>query len=393
MTGAPRRVAVDLERLRSERYSKVQTELQSRGIAAAVLTDPINIRYATGATLMTLWSAYNLVRYVVVPVAGEPTIFEVAEAVHCSQKLWQDVRPARYWQYRFAGAEAADEARAWAAELGAVIYDRGLRDGQIALDAADLFGFRALESEGFHLGNADEPLQAARRLKTDDEIELMRESAAVCEAALYALETEIRPGVTEHALLAHFWHKMLSLGGEYCYTRIVNSGDRTNPWFNEASTRVVRPGDLVAIDTDMIGPEGYACDCPGHSLCGGRATSNQREAYHVALDFVEGVTALLEPGLSYRELAARVPEMPKDYRPYPAILHGLGLDDEGPFIGFPNGSMTIPDGYFQPGMVVCVEAYAGKLGAQDGVKLENELLITDGGGIPLSHYPYCEALR
>jgi Xaa-Pro aminopeptidase len=391
----PRRVVVDLSRLRSERYRKVQGELQSRDIAAAVLTDVINIRYATGASLMTLWSAYNLVRYVVVPAVGEPTIFEVAEAVHRTEKLWRDVRPARYWQYRFTGAEAADQARLWAAELGSVLRERGLRDEQLALDTADVLGFRALEAEGFHLVDADEPLQAARLVKTDDEIELMKESAAVGETALYALETEIRPGVTERELLAQFWHKMLNLGGEYCYTRLVNSGDRTNPWFNEATARVVRPGDLVGVDTDMIGPEGYACDVSRTFLCGERATSSQREAYRVALDFVEGITALLEPGLSYRELAARIPQLPEAYReqPYPDIVHGLGMDDESPFIGFPNGTMLVPDGYLQPGMVLCVEGYAGRVGAQDGVKLENELLITDAGCIPLSRYPYCAALR
>jgi hypothetical protein len=51
---------VDFEGLRRDRLHKVQTEMQSRDIGALLLTDTINIRYATGVSVMPLWSATNL---------------------------------------------------------------------------------------------------------------------------------------------------------------------------------------------------------------------------------------------------------------------------------------------------------------------------------------------
>ena len=49
-------------------------------------------------------------------------------------------------------------------------------------------------------------------------------------------------------------------GGEYVEARLLSSGPRTNPWFREAGDRRIESGDLVAFDTDLIGPAGYLAD-------------------------------------------------------------------------------------------------------------------------------------
>src|ERR671912_1852333 len=67
---------VDLERLRGDRLRKVQTEMRVRETGALLLTDPINIRYVTGVSVMPLWSATNLAHYVLVPAEGSPVVFE-----------------------------------------------------------------------------------------------------------------------------------------------------------------------------------------------------------------------------------------------------------------------------------------------------------------------------
>ena len=45
-------------------------------------------------------------------------------------------------------------------------------------------------------------------------------------------------------------------------------------------------------------------------------------------------------------------------------------------------------GCFEVGMTLCVEAYIGAVGGHDGVKLEEQVLITDSGAVPLSTYRY-----
>ena len=75
------------------------------------------------------------------------------------------------------------------------------------------------------------------------------------------------------------------------------------------------------------------------------------------------------------------------------MLHGVGTDDEPPFLAFPDepGAEKL-EGEFKENMVVSVEFYAGGVGGQDGVKLEDEVWIGPDGPVMLSLYPYEEKL-
>lgn len=382
---------VDFSRLRRERLAKVQREMAARDIGALLLTNLMNVRYCTGISIMPLWMATNLAHYVLVPAQGDPVIFEYGNAAFRVEPFWPGVRPARYWQSRFADAAAPQESERWAVEIKATLKELGLTGGKLGVDPLDFYGFAALHQQGLHLTDADESMQAARIIKTADEVELMRQSCAVAEAALYEMQTAICPGITENELLATFWGRMLALGGEHCFTRLVVSGYKTNPWFNEAGSKMVRPNDLVAIDTDMIGPEGYACDISRTFLCGDRASAAQQEAYRVAHDFVQAGVELLRPGVSYHEFLHKAPKLPEAYYPqrYSVLLHGVGMDDEPPAIPFSSETLiAMPEGEFQENMIVSMECYAGKVGAQDGVKLEDEVWITKDGPVVISLYPY-----
>jgi|TARA_B100001964_G_scaffold148797_1_gene163942 Xaa-Pro aminopeptidase len=57
-----------------------------------------------------------------------------------------------------------------------------------------------------------------------------------------------------------------------------------------------------------------------------------------------------------------------------------------PFVDDPLCGSVMPDGEFQENMIISVEFYAGKVGEQDGVKLEDEVLITADGLVLLSLY-------
>lgn len=394
-TGTLLERGVDFERLRRERLEKVQAGMRSRGIGALLLTDTMNIRYTTGVSVMPIWTATNLAHYVLVPAEGSPVVFEMARAKFRAEEFFPDVRNAYHWQARFAEQMAPERSAEWAKEIKSVLEDWGVAGAWLGVDCLDYHGFTALQGQELRLADADEPMEAARVIKTLDEIELMRQSAAVCEAALYDLEQAIRPGVSEHELLGVFQQKLISLGGEHCFTRLLSTGHKTNPWFHEAGSKLVRPGDLVAFDTDATGPEGYICDTSRTFLCGDKPTPTQRDAYKAAYDFVQELASKLRPGLSYGELLEDLPDYPSAYKEqrYPFVLHGVGTDDEPPFLAFPDepGAERL-EGGFRENMVVSVEFYAGAVGGQDGVKLEDEVWISAGGPVMLSLYPYEEKL-
>jgi len=250
--------------------------------------------------------------------------------------------------------------------------------------------------------DADEPIQHAHHVKTHDEVALIRRSCAVAEAALFDMQQAIRPGISENELLGVFWGQMQALGGEHCSTRLIVSGERTNPWFYEASDRIVRPSHLVAIDTDMIGPHGYLCDISRTFLCGEKANDVQREAYRVAHDYIQQVMSLCHAGVAYRTLMERAPKCPEAYQEqaYSCMIHGDGMDDETPFLPYPHdlAKMNLPPSHLTDnmvlteGMVLSVEFYAGKKGKRDGVKLEEQILITSSGPLLLSNYPHDDRL-
>ena len=365
--------------------------MAAHGLGALVLTDIVNIRYCTGVAVMPLWTAVNIAHYVVVPVTGDPVIFEYGGAEFRQRAFWPDVRPSMFWQARVTDADSPGKAAAWARQIQGVLAERGLAGEKIGIDVLDYNGYAALQAHGLTLADADRAMSAARIIKLPDEVELMRRSCAVVETALADMEQAIRPGITENELLASFWHRILALGGEHCFTRLIVSGHKTNPWFHEADDKAVEPGDLVAIDTDTIGPEGYVADFSRTFLCGDRPSAAQQEAYRVAHDFVRGCAELIKPGLAFSDFVARCPPLPAAYREqaYGVILHGIGVDDESPNIPLPGDPYTeMPDGEFQENMVVAVECYAGKVGARDGVKLEDEVWVSAEGPVVLSRYPY-----
>ena len=73
---------------------------------ALVLTDIVNIRYCTGVSVMPLWTAVNMAHYVVVPVEGDPVIFEYGGAEFRAREYWKDVRPSLFWQARVTDADS-----------------------------------------------------------------------------------------------------------------------------------------------------------------------------------------------------------------------------------------------------------------------------------------------
>lgn len=73
---------------------------------------------------------------------------------------------------------------------------------------------------------------------------------------------------------------------------------------------------------------------------------------------------------------------------YPFIAHGGGLGDEYPVIAFSDHH----DGELEDGTVLSVEAYVGVEGEDEGLKLEEQVLVTSAGVQVLSHAPHDEYL-
>ncbi|MEX2649473.1 MAG: Xaa-Pro peptidase family protein [Alphaproteobacteria bacterium] len=389
----PNVTEIDLPRLRANRLARLQAAMKRHDIPICLFYNPANIRYATGTDVMGVWTATTLARYCLVAATGAPILFEYLTSIHVAQKLVKDVRPALSWQY--AGTRGLESAKGWAKSIKGAMAELGCKGAPLAVDKLDGFGFMALQDAGIKVTDPSPATVDAREVKTPEEVQLMILNGAIADVLLAEFEAAIRPGIREYELLAVLNDALFSHHGEFMFTRLVASGPNTNPWMSEAHDKIVQPGDLVGIDTDANGYEGYVLDVSRTFLCGDEGTPGQKEAYRIAYDCVNGMRELMKPGMTFTEFGHKAPKLPPAYknRRYSSMVHQAGLEDEGPGIPYPDDTRKgaepkIADREIRENMIFNLECYAGKEGVPYGVKLEDQVLVTKTGCVALNTYPF-----
>lgn len=383
--------------LLESRQRRLRAVMRARGVSALLTSDPINIIYGCGVRNMTVFGMMGPSRFLLLFSDGPSVLFEFAGSEHLARGVStvDEVRPAPGITAN-SGPGFQASVRAFAAELVADCRRQmGARKGMttaLAVERVDFLLTDALRAEGLVLQDATEVFLDARRIKQPEELWVLREAVTRVEQAVGCVERALRAGMTEVAVWAAFHHDLIARGGEYVSTRLLQSGPNTFPYFQEAGERVLRDGDLLCIDTDAIGYGGYAVDLSRTFLCGDREPApRQRVLYGRAHEQLQHNAALLVPGRTYEEFAAKAWRVPEEHRPhgYYCLLHGLGLCGEHPYVPLHCDGEPYPMlGAFEPGMVVCIESYIGDPESAQGVKLEDQFLITDSGAERLTTYPF-----
>ena len=390
-------LSVDAPKLRSQRLARLRDMMREKQYAAVLLFDPNNQRYATGSRNMFGYFLRNSTRYFFVPTEGPIILFEYPQSAHVSTCLEtvQEARNSRIVWSSVGGRDTAT-AKPFAGEIAALVREHGRGSTKIGLDRCGHLQALALEGEGLEVTDCQQEILHVRRIKTDEEIACLRLSMAAAEFAVAAVREAVKPGISEQELFALMYGEVIRQGGEFVETRLLTSGPRTNPWFNESSGRRLRPGELLALDTDVIGCFGYFSDFSRTFHCGpGRPRPYQKMLYQLAYEQIQHNIDIIKPGLTYREVADLAWEIPGPFveRRYTSVMHGVGLHGETPFIAHARDFATYgSDGVLEPGMVVSVESYIGEVGGAEGVKLEEEVLITASGHEVISRFPFEEEL-
>lgn len=384
---------VDETRLHADRLARTRRKLREHQLAAALLFDPLNVRYAVTAGPFPVFNMHLTFRWALVPVESEVVLWEYPQSLGSTAARWAgDLRPARGWNHFGSGSRSGSDAALFAVEIAEVLRARGLSGERVGVDRLETVAHLALVEAGVVIADAQPALEEARAVKTPDELIAIRTNAAACDRAIGRMLDILVPGVSENQLWGTLVGSALQEGAEWCETRLLSSGPRTNPWMQEATDRIVRDGDLVAFDTDLVGARGYLTDISRTYLCGERRpTSEQRRLYQASYDFVQESLGHLRPGASFEELGRRLgPLLPVEFHDlrYPFIAHGTGLVDEWPCVNFEDHH----DGEIEVGMVLSVEGYVGTPGGLEGVKLEEQVFIGEQGPELLSRAPFDERL-
>lgn len=242
---------------------------------------------------------------------------------------------------------------------------------------------RQLKRRGFIINDIRQDITALRAVKQPAEIEMMRRAAILTVDAFSNAKRALPTLGTEYELQAEFDYSYKKAGMAHAYDPIVASGPRACTLHYIENSQQFPKNGLVVID---IGArvEGYCADVTRTYAIG--VPSEREKAVHAAVERAHhDIIALLRPGLSvasYQETVDQIMQRelnslgllkkPSDYRKYfpHAISHGLGIDVHDSL-----GSPT----HFKPGMVLTVEPgiYIPEEGI--GVRIEDEILITDTG--------------
>ena len=386
-------VDADTQRgIQAYRVEQVRQRLIDADCAAIVLFDPVNIRYATGTRNMQVWSMHNICRYAVIFASGESVLFELNSSAHLAQDYVDDIRPALTTDFMAVGNRAGEMGRRWAESMISLLREKGIAEQKLAIDRADLTLVLESQRQSLQLIEGQSIMEQARAIKSLDEIECLRRSLQTCEQSVASMRERLRPGMREADALAMLIDGSIQRGGEYPETRLLTTGPRTNPWFQETSDRIIENGDLLAFDTDLIGPLGYYNDISRSWVVGDKPPSSaQRRLYELAYQQMQHNTGLLKPGAGFLEYSDKAYQLPPECIPnrYADVAHGCGLGVEYPFIWYrEDEEWGAYDGVFEENMVVCIECYVGEHGGHEGVKLEQPVWLSADGPVVLSDYPF-----
>jgi Xaa-Pro dipeptidase len=386
---------VDMNRMRRYRLERLQAALKRADCDAAVLTNPIYIRYATGVSSAQVFLMHLPARTAIVAAQGGVDVFDeyVPGDLRADNNVVDAWHPVIHFSHGDDAALTTRDAGRWVDAIGAILRQRcGGRRLRLAIDAPGFHGHEALRAAGFDLISVDHVMMDAYRIKSADEVACIGHAVTVAETGMARIREALRPGVTENELLALLHAENIAAGGDWGEYKLLLSGPRTFPWVQESSHRIVRGGELVAMDTGLVGPLGYGADISRTFRCPpGRPDSRQRDLYRIALECLEHNLALFRPGRAFSDIAREAYPLPARFKPhrYGVLAHGIGMADEYPLLFWEEDyAAGRPDGETEAGMVLAVESYVGAPDSIEGVKLEDQIVVTDDGYRLLSTFPY-----
>jgi Xaa-Pro aminopeptidase len=249
-----------------------------------------------------------------------------------------------------------------------------------------------------HYERAAKVMKELRGVKTEYEIEVTRKAIEITHNAFQRVLKFIRPGVMEYEIHAEIVHSFLSQrsSGE-AYGSIIASGDRARTLHYINNSEECKDGELILMDFGAA-YGGYNADLTRTVPVNGKFTDRQKEVYNACLHLHNYAKSLLKPGISILDYTDKVGEEAtlqfikigllteadvknedpenRAYRKYlyHGISHHLGLDVHD------LGTRTAP---IQPGMLFTVEPgiYIEEEGM--GIRIENNIWITENGNIDL----------
>jgi Xaa-Pro dipeptidase len=387
---------VDMAELRAERLAAARAALADSELDALLVWKDENVRYLSGLRAQLIQGKTALLNGCLL-TADQLVLFVSGGELDRVRNVmpWVDeVHAVPIMEARGLIAGAVEHV------LAPALRRAGVAEGRLGLD--ELAYAQALE-----LGRAlpaltpddgDAVMQAARLVKSKLELAVMQEASAIAEAVTEEAIAAIRPGVREYDVVAEAMRTLYRLGGEmpHLATPFVASGEHMAPPNRFASDKLIREGDLVFIDIGAMW-NGYFADM-GRTVACGTPSRRQREVFTAVRAALAAAREAMRPGNTNDDVAAAVHAAGAEYGLGSSFLslfigHGVGIGaNEPPYVGeaLP-GAETVT---LRDGMTMAIEPLIWVPGVPGGagVRLEDTIVVADGGGVALTRTGFDERL-
>lgn len=233
-----------------------------------------------------------------------------------------------------------------------------------------------------------------RVLKSDEELDQIKRAIDLTKLGIEGILNTLKPNVYEYQLEATFEYHIKMNGAERCsFETIAASGEDGVILHYVENSKPLKDGDLVLLDLGAQYKQ-YAADISRTFPVNGKFTERQKQIYNIVLKAQQDVIDAMKPGIPFEELnkvcqksladslisiglIKDFSELSKYY--YHGVSHYLGLDVHD--IGSRNGLL-------KDGMVLTVEPGLYIAEESIGIRIEDDVLITETGNIVLSsHLP------
>ncbi len=385
---------VDFDRLRKYRIGRAKNALNSSDCGAFLLFDFYNIRYTTqtwiGGALGDKMTRYALLTR----DGGEPMLWDFGSAVrhHKLHSPWlkeENNRPGMLGM-RGAVAPSAGLMESAIKEIKSLLVEAGVADLPVGVDIVEPAFLFEMQRQGLKVVDAQQYMLDARVIKSIDEIMLLNQAAAMVDGVYQNIVDVLKPGVRENEIVALANKRLYEMGSDQVEAINAISGDRCNPHPHNFTDRIIRPGDQAFFDI-IHSFNGYRT-CYYRTFAVGSATASQHDAYTKAREWMDAAIDTVRIGVGTDEIAKVWPKA-EDFGFTDELAafglqfgHGLGLGlHERPIISRLN-SLENPI-EIKAGMVFALETYCPASDGVSAARIEEEVVVTEGGVHILTKFP------
>lgn len=238
--------------------------------------------------------------------------------------------------------------------------------------------------------NVHKFMSELRMIKTDFEVDEIRKALSLTQLGLDNVMTNLKPGEREYVAESEFRYAIRKNGADTnAFPTIAASGGNAVILHYVENNQIMQDGDLILMDLGAQYNQ-YASDITRTYPINGKYSDRQKILYNIVLKANEEVIKMMKPGLEFAELNKKcsevlseelikiglikeASELSKYY--YHGVSHFMGLDVHD--LGF-------RDVKLEPGMIFTVEPGLYVAEENIGIRIEDDILITEDGYINLS---------